>query len=75
MIRDCCTLLYFTSKMTLPKNPKCHLISWCRNFVETLRKHAFPQNFHTRKLGEITVFYSVQSLIVFVNMMLCATWT
>ena len=29
-----------------------HLISTCGNC-------AFPQNFHTRKLGEITVFYAV----------------
>ena len=26
-----------------------------RNYAET----AFPQNFHTRKLGEITVFFAV----------------
>ena len=26
-----------------------------QNYVET----AFPQNFHTKKLGEITVFYAV----------------
>ena len=24
---------------------------------------AFPQNFHTRKLGEITVFYAVGSIV------------
>ena len=44
-----------------------HLTSWYGNFVE---KHvfcivpsdeetAFPRNFHTRKLGEITLFYAV----------------
>ena len=31
-------------------------IAW--NYVET----AFPQNFHTRKLGEITVFFAVHRL-------------
>ena len=25
---------------------------------------AFPQNFHTRKLGEITIFYAVQAFLV-----------
>ena len=40
------------------------LISWCGNFVERrfARNYAetpFPQNFHTIKLGEITVFYAV----------------
>ena len=34
------------------KNTVIHLISWCVIC-------AFPQNFHTRKLGEITVFYAV----------------
>ena len=28
-----------------------------QNYVET----SFPQNFHTRKLGEITIFYAVKS--------------
>ena len=33
---------------------------WCGNFVERHSGNcAFPQNFHTRKLGEITVFYAV----------------
>ena len=27
---------------------------------------SFPQNFHTRKLGEITVFYAVQVLITII---------
>ena len=31
---------------------KCHRPKLCGNC-------AFPQNFHTRKLGEITVFYAV----------------
>ena len=46
---------------TLHKLPKFHLISWrgairpklCGNW-------AFAQNFYTRKLGEITLFYAVQ---------------
>ena len=33
--------------------PLFHLISWCENFVE---RHSF----HTRKLGEKTVFNAVQ---------------
>ena len=33
-----------------------HSFGWiARNYAET----AFPQNFHTRKLGEITVFFAV----------------
>ena len=55
---------------TLHKIPSFHLTSWCGNFVE---RHSFrivsgdspetvfPQNFHTMKLGEITVFYVVKS--------------
>ena len=27
---------------------------------EIMRNCAFPQNFHTRKLGEITLFYAVK---------------
>ena len=45
------------------KIPKFHLISWCGNLVE---RHnflcgncAFSQNFRTRKLGEISVFFAV----------------
>ena len=51
--------------------PQFHLISWCGNFVERHSFHKlcrncsklcgncdFPQNFLTRKLGEITVFYA-----------------
>ena len=34
------------------KNAVIHLISWCGNC-------AFSQNFHTRKLNQITVFYAV----------------
>ena len=60
------------SKESQRKKTKFHLISWCGHFVE---KHsfrrvseflcgscAFPQNFHTRKLGEITVVYVVNFL-------------
>ena len=47
-----------------------HLISWCENFVEKAQfphaippklcgNCAFPQNFHTRKLGEIVAFSAV----------------
>ena len=42
-----------------------HLIPWCGNFVKTQipynfsKNCAFPQNFHTRKLCETTVFYAV----------------
>ena len=47
---------------------KLHLISWCVNFVERQFPHsfgrigrncAFPQNLHTRKLGETTLIYAV----------------
>ena len=60
------------SFLPLRKIPKFHLISWCINFLE---KHSFrrvsrerqkleanftfPQNFHTRKLGETSVFYAM----------------
>ena len=59
-------------KLALRKIPQFHLIYWCENFVgrhsfrivsgdspETMRKLCLPQNFHTRKLGEITVFFAV----------------
>ena len=42
----------YTKKIT-----QFHLISWCGNFAE--RNYVFPQNFHTRKSGEITVFFAV----------------
>ena len=32
------------------------IVSGARNYAQT----AFPQNFHTRKLGEITVFFTVK---------------
>ena len=44
---------------TQRKIPKFHLISWCGNFVERHGNCVFPQNFHTRKLVEISVFYAV----------------
>ena len=37
----------------LPKRPKFSIISRCGNFVEA-------HSFHTRKLGEITVFYAMK---------------
>ena len=43
-------------------NNVIHLISWCGKFAE---RHSFgetfSQNFHTRKLGEITMFYVVEA--------------
>ena len=47
--------------IALRKIPRFHFISWCANFVETnFANHtklgenfAFPQNFHTCKLGDI----------------------
>ena len=49
--------------------PKFHLISWSGNFVEmhSFRRvsdespetYAFQQNFQTRKLGEVMVFFAV----------------
>ena len=57
---------------SLHKLPQLHLISWRGNFVarhsfrmvsgdspETMRKLCLAKNFHTKKLGEITVFYAV----------------
>ena len=59
----------------LRKIPKFHLIYWRANFEERhsfgivlgaspklCRNCAFPQNFHTRTLGEISVFYAVWGL-------------
>ena len=45
--------------LTLCKMPEFHLTFWCGNFLETHRKYAFSQNFHTNKLGEIMIFYAV----------------
>ena len=68
------TLSYY-SKYTLYKMPKFHLIKWSGNFakvsVEFWENHwklcwdciVFPQNFHIRKLGEISVFYAVIKLL------------
>ena len=55
------------------KIPSFHLISWCGNFVErhsfhivlgelceTMWKLCLSTNFHTRKLGEIAVFFGVK---------------
>ena len=41
--------------LSLRKKPQFHLISWCGNC-------AFPLNFQTRKLGEITVLYAVYKI-------------
>ena len=56
----------------MSKIPKFHLISRCRNFVETqsfaefwanrrklCKNCAFPKTFRPKKLGEITVFYAM----------------
>ena len=43
-------------RLALRKMPKFHLISWFGNFVE---RHIFTQNFHTRKLDVISVFYAM----------------
>ena len=52
-----------SSHMSLRKIPKFYLISWCGNFVEShgffWENCAFPQNFHTQKLGKILVFCAV----------------
>ena len=52
------------SEFPLRKIPKFHLISWSRTFAKRhsfcrdsdklYRNYAFPQNVHTRKLGEIS---------------------
>ena len=51
-------------------NAVIYFIFWCGNFLE---KHnfctvsgncAFPQNYHTRKLGEITVFFTALDVCV-----------
>ena len=61
------------NETTLRKIPKFHLISWYGNFVERhsfpklFGSCAFPQNFHTEKLGEITVFYGVQISTSFID--------
>ena len=36
---------------------------FCRNPAESV----FPKNFHTRKLGEITVFYAAVDIDVYVK--------
>ena len=59
---------------SLDKTPNIYLISWYENFVErhssrkisgdyhwtsNIEHRAIPQNFQTRKLGEISVLYAV----------------
>ena len=55
--------------ITVRKIPKFHLISWFGSFVERHIFHSylklcgnctFPQDFRTKKLGKITVFYAVK---------------
>ena len=61
------------SEGTLRKIPQFHQISWCGNFMErhsfgkvrNYAETAFPQNFHTKKLGEITVFFAAD--VAFAN--------
>ena len=38
-------------------------VEFRKNYTELWGYFDFPQNFHTRKLGEITVFYAVLVLI------------
>ena len=45
----------------LYKLPKFHLISCCENFVNNVRC-AFSHNFHTKELGKILVFGTVEML-------------
>ena len=43
--------------------PKSHLIFWCGKYVEFgAVETAFLQNFCTRKLGEILLFYAVKKV-------------
>ena len=61
------------SEGTLRKIPQFRQISWCGNFMERQFRQspklcgncAFPQNFHTKKLGEITVFFAAD--VAFAN--------
>ena len=58
--------------ISLRKIPLFHLIFWYEHFAEmhsfhsvlgelpeTLQKCAFPQNFHIKKLGKISIFYAI----------------
>ena len=61
---------YYVNKLSQRTIPKFHLNFWCGIFVgaHSFRRVSirsklcgnctFPQNFHTRNLGEITVFYA-----------------
>ena len=51
---------------TLHKIPWFHLVSWCGSFRANHTKIAFPQIFHTRKLGEISVFYAILFTLIIV---------
>ena len=62
--------------------PKFRLISWYGNFAQFQTNHsklcgncAFLQNFHTRKLGEITVICVVHSAFSLPNAAVIHTFT
>ena len=38
-------------------------VEFRKNYTELWGYFDFPQNFHTRKLGEITVFYAVANIV------------
>ena len=59
-------------RLALRNIQKFDLISWCGKFVErhsfpqsfartaqNSAETAFPRNFHTRKLGEISIFFAL----------------
>ena len=73
-LRSTDAIKYFDSLLhySLRKIQKFHLVYWCGKFAETysfwrvsgespktMRKLCLPQNFHTTKLGENTVFHVV----------------
>ena len=68
-------MMMMPHRKTLRKMPKFHLISWCgifckyavsaefqANCQKFCRNCAFPQNFYTKKQGEVTVFYAGKAL-------------
>ena len=76
-MKFCCPLLSQYMEYSLWKISHFYLISWCGNFVE---RHSFPairptlcgncvfpQNFHTRKSGETTIFFAVILHIFFLS--------
>ena len=44
-------------------SPNFMVWKFCGKAQFPYRNYAFPQNFHTMKLGEITVFYAMYALI------------